>query len=272
VSIGPDTFGSWVVPDPAGMAIDIQISPANCSWPELGDAALAAEQAGFAALWTFDHLAGVALGGTTMLECFTLLGALAQRTSTIELGTLVANVWNREPGTLVTAAASVALISGRRFHLGLGAGTSPGSRWAFEQHAVGRPLAASIEDRHQRLEHVLDLTEAEWRPDPDDQYRTFPVPPIPPTRIIGVNSVRLSQLAGRRADGINMPWHHPRRDEFMAAAAAAAGGRGLLQTVWSYYDPAILDPEHPERQAMRAAGIDRLILAELGPPNVSGRR
>jgi hypothetical protein len=42
--------------------------------------------------------------------------------------------------------------------------------------------------------------------------------------------------------------------------------------VWSYYDPALLDPEHPERQAMHAAGVDRLILAELGRPNLSRAR
>ena len=45
--------------------------------------------------------------GDRMLECFTLLGALAATTSTIELGVLVANVWNRQVGTLVSAAASV---------------------------------------------------------------------------------------------------------------------------------------------------------------------
>jgi alkanesulfonate monooxygenase SsuD/methylene tetrahydromethanopterin reductase-like flavin-dependent oxidoreductase (luciferase family) len=250
------------------MAVDIQFSPANCSWPELRQAALAAEQLGFAALWTFDHLAGMALGGRTMLECFTLLGALAELTTTIELGTLVANVWNREIGTLVTAAASVAVMSGRPFHLGLGAGTSPSSRWAFEQHAVGRPLESSIDTRHGRLEAALDLMDAEWAPDGDERYQTFPKPPHRPTRIVGVNSVRLSRIAGRRADGINMPWHHPRRQEFLAAAELAADGRGLLRTVWTYFDSAILDPEHPEREAMRAARIDRLILAELGPPRL----
>lgn len=256
------------------MQIDIQLSPANCTWPELRDAVLAAEALGFAALWTFDHLAGVALGGTTMLECFTLLGALAELTTTIELGTLVANVWNREVGTLVSAAASVAIVSERPFHLGLGAGTSPTSRWAFEQHVVGRPLEASIDERHRRLEAALDLMDAEWASERDERFQTFPMPAHRPTRIVGVNSVRLSGIAGRRADGINMPWHHPRRDEFLATAQAEAeaAGRRVLRTVWTYFDEALFDPDHPDRLAMRAAGIDRLILAELGPPRLVGRR
>jgi hypothetical protein len=83
---------------------------------------------------------------------------------------------------------------------------------------------------------------------------------------VGVNSVRLSRIAGRLADGINVAWAHPRRDEFLDAAHEAAGGRSFVRTAWAFYDVDLLDPEHPERMAMTAAGIDRLILADLGRP------
>jgi alkanesulfonate monooxygenase SsuD/methylene tetrahydromethanopterin reductase-like flavin-dependent oxidoreductase (luciferase family) len=254
--------------------VDIQLSPTRCEWSELREASLAAEELGFGALWVFDHLAGVAVGGTTMLECFTLLGALAEATSTIELGTLVANVWNRQAGTLVSAAASVAIISGRQVHLGIGAGTSPRSPWATEQHAVGADLQDSIVDRHARVAHVLDLTEQEWSPDRSREYATFPLPSPVPTRIVGVNSVALSRLAGARADGINTPWAHARRDEFFAAADAAAAevGRTVGRSVWAHYDAALLDPEHPTRREMTAARIDRLILVELGRPSFTRSR
>lgn len=249
--------------------VDIQLSPTRCEWPELRDAVLVAEGRGYGAVWVYDHLAGVALGGDTMLECWSLLGALAECTTQIELGTLVANVWNRQVGTLVSAAASVARISGRQFHLGIGAGTSPTSRWADEQHAVGADVAPSIEERHARVEAVLDLCDREWSDAREPQFETFPLPSPVPTRIVGVNSVRLSRIAGRRADGINTPWLHPRRDEFLAAAAAEAraAGRHLIRTVWAHHDPVLLDDEHPERLAMTAAGIDRLVLVELGRPS-----
>ncbi len=248
--------------------VDVQISPTHCSWPELRDASLEAEAMGFGALWVFDHLAGTALGGDTMLECFTLLGALAEATSTIELGTLVANVWNRGVGTLVTAAASVALVSSRPFHLGLGAGTSPRSAWAAEQHAVGAVLADSIDERHARVEQVLDLADRLWRPERAVDDVTFPLPHPVPSRVLGVNSVQLSRLAGRRADGINVPWHHPRRDEFFLAAdvAAADAHRSVSRSVWTYYDADLLDPEHPTRREMSAARVDRVVLVELGRP------
>jgi alkanesulfonate monooxygenase SsuD/methylene tetrahydromethanopterin reductase-like flavin-dependent oxidoreductase (luciferase family) len=250
--------------------VDLQLSPTRCEWSELRDASVAAEAMGFSALWTFDHLAGVALGGDTMLECFALLGALAEATSTIELGTLVVNVWNRQVGTLVSAAASVTRISGRQFHLGLGAGTSPRSAFATEQLAVDAYLADSLAERHARVEEVLDLTDREWASDRDERYATFPLPSPVPTRVIGVNSVALSRIAGRRADGVNAPWHHPRRDEFFAAADAEAAdhGRSVSRTVWTHYDRALLDPQHPVRVEMSTAGIDRVVLAHLGHPSV----
>lgn len=251
--------------------VDIQISPANCDWSELRDACLAAEQMGFGALWAFDHLAGAALGGHTMLECFTLLGALSELTSTIELGTLVANVSNRQVGTLVASAASVARISGRQFHLGIGAGTSPRSKWAYEQHAVGNTIADSLEQRHARVIELLDLTDRAWSSRVDVELSTLPIPFPTPTRIIGVNSVQLSQIAGGRADGINVAWGHPRRDELLAAADAVVGERPFIRTTWIHYDEALLDAAHPVRVAMETARIDRVILSDLGRPRLAHR-
>ena len=176
--------------------IDVQLSPANTDWATLRAATLVAERRGYGAAFVFDHLAGVALGGSTMLDSFALLGALTEITTQIELGTMVANVWNRQVGTLVSAAASVAIMSGRQFHLGIGAGTSPVSNWAIEQHAVDAHLEPSLATRHGRVQQVLDLAAAQWAPDRDERFATFPSPTPPPSRIVGVNSVRLSRIAG----------------------------------------------------------------------------
>ena len=64
------------------MRIDLQLSPGAHGWPALRGAALAAEAAGFSTFWTYDHLSGTSLRGDGMLECFTLLGALAASTRT----------------------------------------------------------------------------------------------------------------------------------------------------------------------------------------------
>jgi alkanesulfonate monooxygenase SsuD/methylene tetrahydromethanopterin reductase-like flavin-dependent oxidoreductase (luciferase family) len=241
--------------------VDIQLSPANTDWATLKAATVTAEQHGFGAVLVFDHLAGLPLGGATMLECFALLGALSEVTERVELGTMVANVWNRQVGTLVSAAASVAIMSGRQFHLGIGAGTSPTSSWAAEQTAVEAHVEPSLEARHTRVQEVLDLTARLWSADRETSLATFPLPTPPPSRIVGVNSVRLSRIAGVSADGINVPWRHPRRDEFLAVANNAAGNRPFLRTAYTAYDAALLDPDHPDRLDMTERRIDRLVLS-----------
>ena len=197
-----------------------------------------------------------------MIESFTLLGALATVTQRVELGTMVANVWNRQVGTLLSAAGSVARVAGRQFHLGIGAGASPTSRWAIEQHAVGAHVEASLRERHDRVRQVLELSARMWHSDPAPELATFPAPTPPPTRIVGVNSVALSRLAGECADGINLPWRHPRRDEFLAAVNAVVGDRPFVRTVYTVYDDALLDPDHRDRRLMRERDIDR---AGAGP-------
>ena len=99
------------------------------------------------------------------------------------------------------------------------------------------------------------------------------------TVLVGLNSVALAELAGRRADGINVAWHHPRRDELIDAATAAfaASGRpgAFVLTVWTRWDDSLLDPDHERRREMADRGIDRLILAELGlvqPERIATRR
>lgn len=241
--------------------VDIQLSPACTDWATLRAATVEAERRGFGAVHVFDHLAGLPLEGHTMLECFSLLGALCEVTERVELGTMVANVWNRQAGTLVSAAASITLMSERRFHLGIGAGASPTSPWADEQRRVGAHLEDDLAARHARVDHVLDLVEAQWADDRDDRFATFPLPHPRPITVVGVNSVRLSRLAGRRADGVNVQWRNPRRDEFLAAADDAAGDRPFLRTAYTSYSAELLDADHPERVAMTERRIDRLVLA-----------
>jgi alkanesulfonate monooxygenase SsuD/methylene tetrahydromethanopterin reductase-like flavin-dependent oxidoreductase (luciferase family) len=196
-----------------------------------------------------------------MLETFSFLGALAVSTTTIELGTLVVNVNNRAPGLLAVAAASIVAISGRPLHLGLGAGTSPTSRWAAEMHAVGQPVIETLAGRHAHLGAVLDVLDRVFDPDRPDELATFPLPVPRPTVLVGVSSVALATLAGARADGVNVEWEGLRRDDLLAAALTARGDRpGFLLTAWAYWRRDLVDPDSPARRVMTERGIDRLIL------------
>lgn len=226
------------------MKIDIQFSPGTNDWPALRDAVLRAEDDGFDTTWVFDHFDGAMIqGDRPMLECFTLLGALAEATTTIGLGTLVANVANRHPAVLAAAVSSVHRISGGRLTVGLGAGTAPNTPWSSEHHARNIPIMDDIADRHaaviEQIRHVRELPE------------TMPI-------IVGVNSVRLATIAGEIADGINVRMTNDRAAEFVDAARAAAAGRPFEISGWTFEDPEAVKAQADD------LGLDRLVLTRLG--------
>ena len=247
--------------------IDYQLTPGHCDWPRLRDSAQWADSSGFGAIWVVDHLAGSSMGGKQAYEAFTWLGAMAAVTDRIELGSLVTNVWNRSIGTSIVGAATVAEISQRRFWFGVGAGTSPSSSFGWEQHAVNAPIEPSMERRHDRVEELLDLSARMW-PDTSGDFPTFITPQHIPRRIVGVNSVRLSKIAALKADGINVAWSHPRRDEFLAACREQSPPSDFEWTTYVAYDPALCEEDHPTRQEMASLGITRVILLETGVPHV----
>ncbi|MDQ3351653.1 MAG: LLM class flavin-dependent oxidoreductase [Actinomycetota bacterium] len=261
------------------MEIDLQLNPATMPWPVLRAGAAAAEESGFGALWMVDHLAGRSMGGDTMLECFTTLGALAASTRSIALGTLVVNVNNRSPGLLAVAAATLDRIADRATFLGLGAGASPTSPFASEQIAAGHHIEPTLAGRHALVAHQLDVLDLLWS-DTDPDRRDFPRPARPPHLLLGVSSTPLARMAGSRTDGVNVRWNNPAAGDLIAAARSARAARdaghdagrddaGALRpfivTVWARWDPALFDAEHPDRLAMAATGVDRLILLAIDP-------
>src|SRR5207248_5211249 len=111
---------------------DLLLIPFGTTYQEMRAAAVAAEQAGFSGVWTWDHLRVADGGPGTVPECLTTLAGLAEATSRVQLGTLVLNVSTRHPGLLANMAATLQQISGGRFVLGLGAGGSRETPYASE--------------------------------------------------------------------------------------------------------------------------------------------
>lgn len=256
------------------MIIDIQLSPAVESWPSLRDGVLTAETAGFGTAWVFDHFAGDVLSGTTMIECFTLLGALSAATTTIGLGSLVVNVANRNPAVMAASAASVQQVSGGRFTLGIGAGAAPDTAWSAEHRQFGLHVEPTVALRHRRLGDALDELERWWAHDRPAELAPYPVPRPRPPVVLGVNSEALAKVAGQRCDGLNVRSEHPQLEALLGAAQRARVEReqtdGPLPTpfdvsVWAMWDAALADPAHPDRVRWAALGVTRLVLVWLEP-------
>ena len=252
------------------ITIDLQVNQGQCSWAQLIEIAHIAETNSYSTLWVADHLSGEVMNAPSMPECFTLLGALAAITSTINIGPLVANVGNRHPGVLANAAATVQNISGGRLVLGLGAGASPTSTFAAEQLALGITLPTTMIERHAKLEHTLDVLDEIWSPTRDQKFATFEMPCKLPPRILGVNSTALAKIAGMRTDGINIRASHPQRAEILRVAldaATAAGKSDFIVSVWDWFDEALLDPTSAVCKELASEGVNKIVLLMRGVPD-----
>ena len=251
------------------MIIDVQFNQGSCSWSSLVEATHVAEQSGFHTVWVLDHFSGAIFGSDSMKECFTTLGALAAVTHSVNIGALVANVANRSAGLLALAATSVHEISDGRFILGVGAGASPRSTFAAEQHVLGNPVEPVLARRHERVVETLTSLRQIWGPQRDEKFRGFAKPHTPIPVIVGVNSVSLARIAGQHSDGVNVWALHPQRIDILAAARQASKDRtGFILSVWVKWDDALLDPGHPQRLQWQNEGVNRIVLQCSGAPDV----
>jgi alkanesulfonate monooxygenase SsuD/methylene tetrahydromethanopterin reductase-like flavin-dependent oxidoreductase (luciferase family) len=141
------------------------------------------------------------------LDTWTLLSWVAAQTETIRLSANVLNLPLRPPSVLARASASLDLLSGGRFELGLGAG----SFWdAIE--AMGGPRRSSRQ-AVDALSEAIDVMRALWdRSEPggvrfDGRYyrvwgaKRGPEPAHDISIWLGARGPRMLRLIGEKADG-----------------------------------------------------------------------
>ena len=104
----------------------------DLTWERFFRLAQAVEDLGFESLFRSDHLTALGHFPTRRtLELWSSLTALALRTQRIRFGPLVCSLTFCHPSLLAKKAASIDVLSGGRFELGIGAGWYRGEHEMF---------------------------------------------------------------------------------------------------------------------------------------------
>ena len=122
--------------------------------PEVTRQAAAADAAGFDLITVMDHfyqLPQLGAPDEPMLECYTLLSAIAQHTSSARLSAMVTGNTYRNPTLLAKTITALDHVSAGRATLGIGAGW-----FELEHEALGYEFG-TFTDRFEKLEESLQI-------------------------------------------------------------------------------------------------------------------
>ncbi len=177
------------------------------SYAAIREVAVTAEGAGLDSIWVFDHLLFRLDAGTFGIhECWTILAAVAEATSRVELGTMVMCTGFRNAALLAKMAATLDDVSGGRLILGIGAG------WHDpEFEAFGYPTDHKVSRFEESLTVITDLIR-HGRADLAGAYVTArDLVLLPPARpdlpiLVASKGQRMMDLTARHADAWNAAW------------------------------------------------------------------
>lgn len=175
--------------------------------------AVAAEEAGFSTVTVMDHMhqpVGMGKAEDPVLEAYTLLGAIAARTSKAWLGALATSVSYRNPALLAKQVTTLDIISHGRAMLGLGAG------WYQDEFTAYGIDFATLPVRRARVKEAVEICRAMFageRPVLQGQEYAVDAPLNHPTPIQGAGlpvllgssgGPRMIKLIAPLADVVNL--------------------------------------------------------------------
>ena len=186
-------------------------------WAEILELTQHCEQTGWDGVYFADHFMPNGPDPTPldgdMIECWSVIAALAATVPRLRLSPLVTSVTYRHPAVLANIAAAVDHISGGRLLLGVGAG------WQENEHAAYGIELGSVKERLDRFEEavpvLLGLLREKRTTFAGDYFTITDAPnqPAPvqgklPLLIGGSGEKRTMRIAARYADEWNA-WSTP---------------------------------------------------------------
>lgn len=261
----------------------IKTPPHHTTWQELLDIWLEADRIDtFESAWNWDHFYPLAepYDGPN-LEGWTMLAAMAQATTRLRLGAMVNGMHHRHPAVTANMAATVDIISGGRFELGMGAGWN-----TMESDAYGIELG-TLTERFDRFDEGIAIIRALLdQPTTDFSGRFFtltgarcepkPVQAKLPLVIGGKGPKRTLRAVARWADQWDMTFpdsteHWQGLDEVLREHCDREGRdqSEITRSVHLGYGPDDDPSELADRAAsFFAAGVDVVVWSMQGPMRV----
>jgi F420-dependent oxidoreductase-like protein len=190
---------------------------ASNSWDDIHEITAHCEQTGWDGVYIADHFMPNGPGPEpldgNMLECWSVIAALAASVPRLRLAPLVTSVTYRHPAVLAKIAAAVDQVSHGRLSLGVGAG------WQENEHASYGLALGTLRERMDRFEEAVQILRSmlsEPRTTFEGRYfqvHDAPNQPAPvqermPLLIGGAGEQRTMRIAARYADHWNT-WTTP---------------------------------------------------------------
>lgn len=229
--------------------------------------AVRAEAAGFDFLSISDHFHPWLESQGHASFAWSVLGAIAQATSTIGIATgLTCPIIRYHPAVIAQAAATVALLADGRFTFAVGAGER------LNEHVTGARWP-SIPERHAMLGEAIDIFRLLWSGGVHthvgqhyvlDHARLYDLPEAPIPLVVGVSGPKSVGLAAEKGDGIMATAPDP---ELVRQFRAAKEGPCYAEAVTAYgpSEQAALETAHA---SFRFAALGWAVNSEL--PTVDG--
>ncbi|MEU7281615.1 TIGR03557 family F420-dependent LLM class oxidoreductase [Streptomyces sp. NPDC045431] len=208
------------------MEIGYKLAAESFGPGELVRQAVLAEEAGFDFVEISDHFHPWLDNQGHSPFAWTVLGAIAARTSRIGLATGVTCPTVRyHPAIIAQAAATLAVLSEGRFVLGVGSGER------LNEHVVGTGFPDAVSTRHELLREALEIIRLLWRGGYRSyegkhlrlaDARVFDLPAEPPLIAVAASGAASTRIAAELGDGLFAT--EPKADIVRQYREAGGGG------------------------------------------------
>jgi G6PDH family F420-dependent oxidoreductase len=235
--------------------------------PDLVGYAGRAEEVGFSYAVISDHLHPWTHRQGQSPFVWSVLGAIAQATRRLRLGTVTAPIRRTPPYLVAHASATIATLLPGRFFLGVGSGEN------LNEHVTGEWWPPSAV-RREMLEEAIEVIRKLWEGGNVEHFgahftvdnaRLYSVPTASPAIVVAAMSEKAAELAGRVGDGMIAVSPDPT----LVRTFREAGGAG--KPVYGQIDVCVAEDEAEARRIAHAqwaapAALPPRLLAKLRVP------